>query len=74
MQRAMAAGEHSAPWREPRSGAQVARAAMCYLHAQVENGTQCPLTMTFAAIPVLMRHAAASGVAPAWLTRTRAAD
>ena len=40
MRLAMAAGEHCAPWRTPQPGAQVARAAM-YLHAQVENGTQC---------------------------------
>ena len=58
MQRSMQAGEHCAPWREPRAGAQVARAAMYYLHAQVENGTQCPLTMTYASVPVLERHAA----------------
>src|SRR5689334_14972547 len=55
---AMAAGEHCAPWRAPQPGAQVARAAMYYLHAQVENGTQCPLTMTYASVPVLERHAA----------------
>jgi putative acyl-CoA dehydrogenase len=58
MRLAMAAGEHCAPWRTPQSGAQVARAAMYYLHAQVENGTQCPLTMTYASAPVLTRHAA----------------
>jgi putative acyl-CoA dehydrogenase len=57
MQRSMEAGEHCAPWRERRRGAQVARAAMYYLHAQVENGTQCPLTMTYASLPVLERHA-----------------
>ena len=58
MQRSVRAGEHCAPWREPGAGAQVARAAMYYLHAQVENGTQCPLTMTYASVPVLERHAA----------------
>ena len=56
MRRAMAEGEHASPWSEPRPGAHVARAAKYYLHAQVENGTQCPLTMTFAAAPVLARH------------------
>src|SRR6266542_2962694 len=35
------------------------RAAACLLHAQVENGTQCPLTMTYASVPVLRRHAGA---------------
>ncbi|MGH8803032.1 MAG: acyl-CoA dehydrogenase family protein, partial [Casimicrobiaceae bacterium] len=56
MRRAMAEGEHTSPWSDPRPGAQIARAAKYYLHAQLENGTQCPLTMTFAAAPVLARH------------------
>ncbi|MGQ0384758.1 MAG: isovaleryl-CoA dehydrogenase [Gammaproteobacteria bacterium] len=51
------AGVHSSPWAEPRPGAQVARAAMYLLFGQLENGTQCPLTMTFAAAPVLAGHA-----------------
>ena len=42
MQRAMAVGEHCAPWQASRPGAHVARAAMYYLHAQVENGTRPP--------------------------------
>ena len=66
---AMAAGEHCAPWRTPRPGAQVARAAMYYLHAQVENGTQCPLTMTYACVPVLTRHATTLPQADTWRAR-----
>jgi putative acyl-CoA dehydrogenase len=66
---AMAAGEHCAPWRAPQPGAQVARAAMYYLHAQVENGTQCPLTMTYACVPVLTRHATALPQADTWRAR-----
>jgi len=70
MQRAMAVGEHCAPWQAPRAGAHVVRAAMYYLHAQVENGTQCPLTMTFASAPVIMRHAAnIPGATATWLPR-----
>ncbi len=70
MRRAMAAGEHCAPWRTPQAGAQVARAAMYYLHAQVENGTQCPLTMTYASVPVLTRHASSlHGALDVWLAR-----
>jgi putative acyl-CoA dehydrogenase len=45
-------------WAEPEPGAHVARAALSYLHHQVEPGTSCPLTMTHAAVPVL-RHAPA---------------
>jgi putative acyl-CoA dehydrogenase len=73
MRLAMAAGEHCAPWRDPRAGAQVARAALYYLHAQVENGTQCPVTMTYASVPVLARHAAADALA-IWRTTIVADD
>ncbi|MEI2454661.1 acyl-CoA dehydrogenase family protein [Lysobacter firmicutimachus] len=45
-------------WHRPGPGAHVARAALSYLHHQVEPGTSCPLTMTHAAVPVL-RHAPA---------------
>jgi putative acyl-CoA dehydrogenase len=56
MASAMREGEHCSPWAEPRAGAHVARAAAYLMHAEVENGTQCPLTMTYAALPVLRRH------------------
>jgi putative acyl-CoA dehydrogenase len=66
---------HCAPWLEARAGAQVARAAAYLLHAQVENGTQCPLTMTFAAVPVLRRHCAAlPTLATTWLPKILARD
>ena len=45
-------------WHEPGPGAQVARAALSYLHHQAEAGTSCPLTMTHAAVPVLQREPA----------------
>ena len=73
MSMATAQGEHAAPWRDPRPGAQVARAAMYLLHAQVENGTQCPLTMTYAAVPALRAHADAALVAR-WLPKILAFD
>ncbi|MCC7059669.1 MAG: isovaleryl-CoA dehydrogenase [Burkholderiaceae bacterium] len=46
-------GLHASPWRDPGPGAHVARAARVYLHSQVEAGHQCPVTMTFAAVPSL---------------------
>ncbi|MEO8536878.1 MAG: isovaleryl-CoA dehydrogenase, partial [Betaproteobacteria bacterium] len=67
MQLAMARGEHCSAWRSPQPAAEAARAASCYLHAQVENGTQCPLTMTYASVPVLRRHAPHE--AETWLSR-----
>ena len=53
MRLGLEAGLHSRAWTHPRSGAQVARAAACYLQGQVEAGHCCPLTMTFAAVPTL---------------------
>jgi len=49
-------GLHALPWMAPRPGAHVARAAGYYMHAQVEAGSLCPTTMTFAAIPVLRKE------------------
>lgn len=47
---------HNLPWEEEaRSGAFVARAARFVLHAQVEAGSLCPVTMTFAATPLLQQ-------------------
>jgi putative acyl-CoA dehydrogenase len=46
-------GLHSAAWSDIRPGAHVARAAAYLLQGQVEAGTLCPVTMTFAAIPLL---------------------
>jgi putative acyl-CoA dehydrogenase len=72
---AMKEGEHAVPWSQPQPGAQVARAAAYLMHAEVENGTQCPLTMTFAGIPVLRRHAGAlPSLATTWLPRLLARE
>ncbi|MFL6005143.1 MAG: isovaleryl-CoA dehydrogenase [Gaiellaceae bacterium] len=46
-------GLHASPWREPRRGAHVARAAAFITLAEVEAGVGCPLSMTFAAVPAL---------------------
>ncbi len=56
MQAAVAHGLTGLSWRNPGPGAHVARAALSYLHYQVEPGTSCPLTMTHAAVPVLQRE------------------
>ena len=49
----IAAQTHSLPWMEKRPGAHVARAALVILRHQIDEGSSCPLTMTFAAIPSL---------------------
>ncbi|HVO88703.1 MAG TPA: isovaleryl-CoA dehydrogenase [Casimicrobiaceae bacterium] len=72
MSLAARAGEHCSPWQRDHPTSHALRAARYYLHAQVENGTQCPLTMTYASVPVLQRHS--SGIPGAWLARTIVAD
>ncbi|MBD8529388.1 MULTISPECIES: isovaleryl-CoA dehydrogenase [unclassified Massilia] len=66
MEMMIGAGAHSSPWRDPRPGAQVARAGAYLLFGQVENGAQCPVTMTYASVPAL-RHAGTLGAR--WLPK-----
>jgi putative acyl-CoA dehydrogenase len=49
-------GIHSSPWREPREGAHVARAAKMMLVSQTEFGHGCPISMTYSAFPALQRQ------------------
>jgi putative acyl-CoA dehydrogenase len=58
MRRLVGAGLHTGPWAQPRPGAHVARAAGYMLWAEVENGTQCPATMSYGAVPALMHQQA----------------
>ena len=51
MRRAFAAGLHSLAWKRAQAPFS-ARAALFYLWNQLEQGTSCPTTMTFASIPV----------------------
>jgi putative acyl-CoA dehydrogenase len=72
MRLATTMGLHCLPWVDERPGAHVARGAMVMLQAQVESGTQCPLTMTFASVPVLRQ--AAPAIRDAWLPRVLSRD
>jgi putative acyl-CoA dehydrogenase len=60
------AGAHASPWDSARPGAQVARAAQYLLFGQVENGSQCPVTMTYASVPALRQ---AGPIADKWLPK-----
>ena len=60
------AGVHAAPWDSGQPGAQVARAAQFLLFGQVENGAQCPVTMTYASVPALRQ---AGAIAATWLPK-----
>jgi putative acyl-CoA dehydrogenase len=66
MRTAFGAGLHALAWTAHQPGAFVARAALNYLWNQCENGTACPVTMTFASVPVL-RHVPDLGAV--WLPR-----
>jgi putative acyl-CoA dehydrogenase len=52
----VAEGLHTSPWAQPRAGAHVARAAAYMMWSEIENGTQCPATMTYGSVPVLARQ------------------
>ena len=62
----VAQGIHASPWSDPQPGAHVRRAAGLYMSGQVEAGTSCPISMTYAAIPVLRR---APAEVQAWLPK-----
>ena len=57
-------GIAAGPWAQPGAGAHVRRAAHFILFAQVEDGTLCPATMTYASVPALRRDPA---LAARWL-------
>ena len=59
-------GLHCSPWAGPKPGAHVARAAKFYMHAEVEAGHGCPISMTFAVVPALRLQ---PNVAAAWEPR-----
>lgn len=50
-------GYAAIPWEDGQGG-HVTHAAMVYLASQVEPGTCCPMTMTYAAVPALKSEAA----------------
>ena len=60
------AGLHSSPWADPQPGAHVARAAAFMLHAELENGSLCPLSMTYGSVS---SFAQAPELAAHWLPR-----
>lgn len=57
-------GAAAGPWADPRPGAHVARAALFMMFAEIEQGSLCPTTMTYGAVPVVRRDPA---LARQWL-------
>lgn len=52
---AISNGAHSSDWATPKPGANVARAATFMLFAQIEPGHACPVSMTHAVVPSLLK-------------------
>ena len=72
MELGIAHGVPNFAWRHAETaGAHVARAALMYLHGQADQGTCCPLTMTYASVPVFQH---APELATEWLARINAID
>ena len=46
-------GAHALPWLRQQPGAHAARGAQMILRHQLDEGSSCPITMTFAALPAL---------------------
>jgi putative acyl-CoA dehydrogenase len=65
MQASVAAGYAAVAWEGGRGG-HVTHAALVYLASQVEPGHCCPLTMTYAAVPVI---SASDGLSGLWRPR-----
>ncbi|WP_439574692.1 acyl-CoA dehydrogenase family protein [Phreatobacter sp.] len=57
---------HSIAWAEDRPGSHVAHAAMLALFTEAEQGTMCPISMTYASVPALRHNPA---VAAEWVPK-----
>ena len=64
-------GASAGPWSDPVPGAHVKRAAFYMMYAEVEDGTLCPTTMTYAVVPAISRDKA---LAAEWLPRIYSLD
>jgi putative acyl-CoA dehydrogenase len=63
---------HSLPWRDPRPGAHVVRAATFMLWTNTNGGVMCPVSMTYSAIPAL--RDGAPEIAAQWEPRFTSPD
>jgi putative acyl-CoA dehydrogenase len=65
-------GLHGSPWREPREGAHVVRAALFMLWSNANAGVMCPVSMTYAVVPALRQSA--PEIAAEWESRLTRPD
>ena len=61
----------SLPWRDPRPGAQVARAALFFLMNGLDTGPCCPMAVNYAGVPTLRQDPA---LAAEWEERVTRPD
>ena len=66
---AVAEGLHAGPWADPQPGAHVARAAGLYMLGQADAGVQCPMAMSYGAVPVVAREPALADWLPKLFSR-----
>ena len=59
-------GMHALCWDEKGKGGQAGRTGLYYLFNQAENGVACPITMTYAAVPLMAQH---PEIAAEWMPR-----
>jgi len=71
MHAGLAAGVHSIAWTNDQRGAHVAHAALEYLLVQTEAGVCCPITMTYASVPLLRNEPT---LAAQWLPKILSDD
>jgi putative acyl-CoA dehydrogenase len=62
-------GTHASFCDPAGGGGQVARAAAFLMLGEVENGVQCPTSMTHAALPVIVKHRRSVPELDAWLPK-----
>ena len=62
---------NSLPWRDPRPGAHVVRAAMFHLFNQLDTGPCCPMSINYAAVPTMRQVPSLAG---AWEERLTLPD
>ena len=60
---------HNMGWGMKKQGSHVARAASFYLMGQVEAGHCCPISMTHAALPLLMPHTQHNPMFAEWVSK-----
>jgi putative acyl-CoA dehydrogenase len=69
MAMAVGHGTHAGFCDPADGGGQVARAAAFLMLGEVENGVQCPISMTHAALPVIVKHRGSVPELETWLPK-----